>query len=124
MKINVRIERLILDGLPVATLQGPQVARGVEKELARLLAVNGLSDELRGGIAVPSVHAGAVRLGKETQPARLGQSIARAVHEGIGNCGAGILPAEDRVRSIAAWKAAPQEGTRPVHLPEPGGSPR
>jgi hypothetical protein len=85
MKINLHIERLILDGLPVTSLQGPQVRAAVEAELARLLAADGLSHELRGGVAVPRVRAGAIQIGKENQPARLGQSIARAVHEGIGN---------------------------------------
>ena len=85
MKINLHIERLVLDGLPVTSMQGPQVRAAVERELARLLAAHGLSHELRGGIAVPRVRAGAIEIGKERQPARLGQSIARAVHEGIGN---------------------------------------
>jgi hypothetical protein len=85
MKINLHIERLILEGLPVTSLQGAQVRASVEKELTRLLAAHGLSHELRGGIAVPSVRGGAIKIGKDNQPARLGQSIARAVHEGIGN---------------------------------------
>ena len=37
MRINVHIERLILDGLPVTSLQGPEVGAAVETELARLL---------------------------------------------------------------------------------------
>ena len=85
MSIDVHIERLILDGLPITSLQGPQVRAAVEKELARLLAAQGLSAEFRGGIAVPRVSAGAIQIAREIRPARLGQSIARAVHQGIGN---------------------------------------
>jgi hypothetical protein len=85
MRINLHIERLILDGLPIASSQGPKVRAAVEKELTRLLAAHGLSHELRGGAAVPRVRAGAVQFGKESQPASVGQSIAQAVHEGIGN---------------------------------------
>ncbi|MFI5458422.1 MAG: hypothetical protein ACHRXM_23575 [Isosphaerales bacterium] len=84
MRINLHIERLILEGLPVTSLQGPQVRAAIENELARLLAAHGLSLELRGGVALPRVRAGAIHIGKESQPARLGQSIAQAVHEGIG----------------------------------------
>jgi hypothetical protein len=85
MRIDLHIERLILDGLPVTSLQGPQLRAAIEKELARLLVEQGLSDELRGGIAVPGVRAGSIRFGRDERPERLGQSIARAVHEGIGN---------------------------------------
>lgn len=84
MRINLHIERLILEGLPVTSLQGPQLQAAIEKELTRLLALHGLSDELRRGTALPRVRAGTIQLGKDNQPARLGQSIARAVHEGIG----------------------------------------
>lgn len=84
MKINVHIERVILEGLPVTALQGPQVQRAVEGELARLLTTGGLSDELRGGIAVPHVLAGAMELGPRTRPAELGRGIAGAVYRGIG----------------------------------------
>jgi hypothetical protein len=84
VRISVHIERLVLEGLPVTTLQGPQVRGALEKELARLLAANGLSAELLGGIAVPRVRAGTLQLAKENNPAILGRGIARAVYEGIG----------------------------------------
>jgi len=84
MNIHIHVERLILDGLPVTNLQGPQVRAAVEKELARLLAAEGLSHEIRGAGVVPHVSGGTLRIGTEIQAARLGQSIAQAVHEGIG----------------------------------------
>lgn len=85
MRINLYIERLILDGLPVTRLQGPQVQAAVELELARLLAASGLSNELRGGGRIPSVKAGRLRFGKASQPSVLGRSIAQSVHTGISN---------------------------------------
>lgn len=84
MKINVHIERLILDGLPVTSHQGPQVQAAVERELARLLVADGLSDELRTGAAVPQVRAGGFELAKGNHPTRLGQQVARSVYGGIG----------------------------------------
>lgn len=84
MRINVHIERLVLDGLPVTTLQGPQVRRAVEGELARLLASSGLSESLRRGAALPRVMAGSLSVTRESHPTGLGKGIARAVHEGIG----------------------------------------
>lgn len=85
MKIELHIDRLILDGFALTNRQRAQLQAAVEKELTRLLAAHGLSDEFQGGIAVPRVRAGAMQFGKDHQPARLGQSIARAVYEGIGN---------------------------------------
>jgi hypothetical protein len=85
MKISVHIERLVLDGLPVTNLQGPQVRDAVERELVQLLAAGGLSHELRAGGAVPSVRAGGIGLAPKNQPVRLGQQIARAVYGGIGS---------------------------------------
>lgn len=84
MNINVHIERLILDGLPVTRGQGPMLQAAVETELARLLAANGLSSELQAGGAVPSVKAGNIRLAGDNNPDWLGQQIARAVYGGIG----------------------------------------
>lgn len=85
MTINLHIERLVLDGLPVTSLEGPLVRGAVEKELTRLLGERGLSREIRGGVAVPSLRGGGIEIGAESQPAKLGRSIARAVHEGIGS---------------------------------------
>lgn len=102
MKINVHIERLILDGLPVTSAQGPQVQGALEKELARLLVGGGLSEELRGGIAVPRMRAGTLQLTAHNHPAGLGHGIARAVYGGIGKPTAGT-----EGRTVHASRAKP-----------------
>ena len=92
MKIHLHIERVLLDGLPVTSAQGPLVQQAIEQELARLLETHGLAHELRPGATVPRVRAGSLRLSKENPPASLGQGIAKAVHEGIGNPNNGGRP--------------------------------
>lgn len=92
MNVQVHIERLVLDGLPVTALQGPLIQQAVEQELARLLMTHGLADELRRGGAMPRVRAGNMQLGKDPRPAGLGQGIARAVHQGIGRPQKGGVP--------------------------------
>ncbi len=104
MKINVRIERLILEGLPVTPLQGPKAQRAVEEELARLLASSGLLEELRSGAALPRVKAGTLSLLKESHPITLGKDIARAVHEGIGD------PAKQRCGTTSVHGARRNRG--------------
>ena len=49
MNINVSIERLVLDGLPVSSAQGSLLGAAVETELARLLATGGLKMGLQFG---------------------------------------------------------------------------
>jgi hypothetical protein len=84
MNVNLRIERLILDGLPLTRGQGPQVQAAVEAELARLLTAHGLAPSLEAGGALPSVRAGALELQAGSTPAQIGQQIAQAVYGGIG----------------------------------------
>ena len=84
MNINLHIERLILDGLPLEPHQGPLVRAAVAAALGRLLAEGGLSPQLAAGGALPSVRAAALRLGAGVAPAQVGQQIAHAVYGGIG----------------------------------------
>ena len=83
MNINLHIERLILEGLPVSHSQGPLVQAAVEAGLVQLLAVDGLSPALRSGGAMPSVRAGNIEVPSENSPLQLGQQIAQAVYQGI-----------------------------------------
>ena len=85
MKIRLKIERLILDGLPIANAEGPLVQAAVETELARLLADGGLSRELQAGGAVPALRGGNIQVDKGSRPAAMGKQIAGAVYGGIGN---------------------------------------
>ena len=84
MKINLHIERLVLDGLPVGAGQSGLIQSAIETELARLLTEGGLSSELMAGGAMPRLTASPIQLTNDATPARLGQQIARAVHSGIG----------------------------------------
>jgi len=84
MNINVSIERLILDGLPLTHSQRPLVQAAVETELARLLAAGGLAAYLQAGVALRSIPGGSIQLPSDGNPNTLGQQIARAVYGGIG----------------------------------------
>jgi hypothetical protein len=84
MNIDIRIERLILDGLPVSRGHEPLIQAAIEAELARLLSAGVISPKLLDGGAVPSVRAGSLQLTSGGTPAQLGQQIAQAVYRGIG----------------------------------------
>ena len=85
MKIMLHIERLVLDGLPVARSQGNIVRSAVERELTHLLATRNLQGELRAGGAIPALQGGSIRVGKRPQPRTVGKQIAGALHRGIGS---------------------------------------
>jgi hypothetical protein len=85
MNIRVHIERLILDGLPVTTAQGPLVQAAVESELARLFGAGGLAPGIHSGLAIPSASGGTIPLAGENNPTGLGHHIARAVRAAISH---------------------------------------
>jgi hypothetical protein len=78
MNINVSIERLVLDGLPMSRSQGVLVQVAVETELVRLLAKQGLSHLSAG--AVPHLSANSIEVTRDSRPAQLGHQIAQAIY--------------------------------------------
>lgn len=84
MKVDLHIERLVLDGLPIDPADHPRLQEAVAAELTRLFAAGGVHRELRQGGAVPSVRAGAIEVGRAVDARGLGTRIARAVYGGIG----------------------------------------
>jgi hypothetical protein len=85
MKINLHIERLVLEGLPVTSQQAPLVQVAIEQELTRLLGLDPIAPQLMSGGALPYARGGAVRFGGEAGPRQLGTHIAQSVHEGLGH---------------------------------------
>jgi hypothetical protein len=83
MSINVHIERLILDGPYFGSAQGTAIGAAVEVELGRLLAKGGVESSFQAGGAWASTPASMVEL-RSKNPAQLGQQIALAVYQGIG----------------------------------------
>jgi hypothetical protein len=84
MNINLHIERLVLDGIPLGPGQRPLLQTAVEAELTRLLSKGGLNNALQSGGALYNVRTAGIQLADDRIPARLGQQIAGAVYRGIG----------------------------------------
>jgi hypothetical protein len=89
MNVNVHIERLILEGLPVERRQGPELQAAIEAELSRLLAEGGLSAGLASGGTLTRLSGGVLPLTPSVLPAPLGEGIARTVYDSIGEGGRG-----------------------------------
>ena len=82
MKINLHIERVVLDGLPAD--HGRDLRAALCHGLATQLKEGGLAPELRAGGALPTLTGGEVRFERQAKPGRLGEQIAGAVYRGIG----------------------------------------
>ena len=80
MNINLHIERLVLDSLPVTSDEGDSVHAAVEAELARLLADKGF--DCSSVYAVPHLTASPIQL-SQVKPSLLGHQIAQAIYGGL-----------------------------------------
>lgn len=84
MNINLHIERLVVDGLPLEQRQGPLLRAAVQQELTHLLADGHLVAQLGAGGASAFVNGGSMPLTERPSPGRLGEQIAAAVYGGLG----------------------------------------
>jgi hypothetical protein len=78
MKINLHIENLVLDGLPLARRDGPAVQAAVQQELARLLA----DGHFVGSQSLAAARGPQINL-TGADPHGAGRQIAGSVFEGI-----------------------------------------
>jgi|WetSurMetagenome_2_1015567.scaffolds.fasta_scaffold1631637_1 hypothetical protein len=84
MNISLRIERLILDGLPITPHQSSGVKAAVEAELRRLLQEGGICSGLKSGGAFAGMPPNSIKPIPESSPRIVGQQIAAAVYGVIG----------------------------------------
>lgn len=81
MNINVHIERVIFEGIPIRAANHPTLRTAIASELAALLAKEGLPGIAAG--AVPYLSGGALSLTSESAPAQIGSQLAQALHRAV-----------------------------------------
>jgi hypothetical protein len=81
--IQLHIERLVLDGLPLSRVQAQQMQGALEVELSRLLSEGGLAPQFLQGGALSRLPGG--ELNHFENPGQMGSQVARAVYSGIGD---------------------------------------
>lgn len=79
MKIEVVIDRLVLDGLPIDAAQAHTLRAALETQLAGLFAAR--IHPMPHAASVPSLRAAPVRFSSDT--AQTGADIARSVHAAL-----------------------------------------
>ncbi len=80
MNINIDVEKLILEGVPISPSQARLLQASVAAELERLLANEGLPDNLLSGGVVPG---GAIQRKPGTNLTQMGQQIAQEIYRGM-----------------------------------------
>jgi hypothetical protein len=83
MKINVHIERIVLDGLPVDRHSSPLIQEAIHAELSRLFLEGETPQSLLSGGSIPSLRTAPIQISQQLKPNALGNSIANAVHGGF-----------------------------------------
>lgn len=84
MRLEIHIQRLVLDGIDISPGQEGPLQEALQTELSRMLAADGLAPRLLGGGALARVRGGDIQLTGDSDPAQLGGQVAQAVYGGIG----------------------------------------
>jgi len=82
MRINLQIDRLVLDGIETTPGQRQLLKVSVVNELTRLLKSNGLSENLANSKALLRLNANNLQL-NNNEPKQLGLQIAQSVYGGL-----------------------------------------
>lgn len=112
MNINLHIERLVLDGLPVQAQQGPAIQAALEGELLRLLKERGL-DGLPSG-AYAGLSTVPIHLAAGGQPTQWARQIAGALFAGLALNPSRPLPERRSAPSSPAPLPAADPRSAPV----------
>ena len=87
MKINLHIERLIVEGMSLTAREKDQLSSAIRQQLLGQLTERGLAADLNGLAGQRTVNGGAMSLMDADQPGAIGQKIGTAIYRGIGNGG-------------------------------------
>ncbi len=80
MNINLHIERLILDGLPVEARDSALVQAAVEAELGRLLSERGIPSDLQTDVNQARIPAPTLRLNSSFHAKEIGTQIGAGIY--------------------------------------------
>ncbi len=84
VRVELRIERLVLDGLATEAVSLPAVQRALEAELGRLVAARGVPAGLLAGGAIAAPSQSATLEPGAVGGAALGTALGGAVYRGMG----------------------------------------
>jgi hypothetical protein len=83
MKVNLHIERLVLEGFALDGRDSALVQAAVQAELARLFVQHEAGAVSLTSAAVPNLRAAPMRMSGAETPPRLGSAIAQSVYGAV-----------------------------------------
>jgi hypothetical protein len=83
MRINLHIERIVVDGLPVDRRGAEAMRQALQGELTRLFTDEGIPPSLHADTALNALRTPSIAFTKNTTPVAIGQQIANSVHGGL-----------------------------------------
>ena len=79
----LHIERVVVEGVPLASHQAAVLEVALQAELGRMLAAQGVPPALARGGARRGIDGGEIQMGHATPPAAAAVQLARAVYGGL-----------------------------------------
>ena len=83
MTVHLHIERLVMEGLSLGSLDHHQVKAVVESELGSLLLSHGLGEAVQNGGEISFLSGNTIHMQSQQSPTTLGRHIARSVYGGL-----------------------------------------
>lgn len=81
MTVNLHIDRLVLDGLPIGAQEGPLVQAAIEAELARLIVAHGVT-AARRNFEAPLGRPRHITI-ETLDVLKIGTAIGHAIYGGV-----------------------------------------
>jgi hypothetical protein len=83
MKVNLHIERLVLDGFALSGRDAAVVEEAMRTELVRLIAGDRTLAHSMTSVAMPSAQGALLHVSGAERPPQLGAAIAHSVHGAV-----------------------------------------
>jgi hypothetical protein len=83
VNINLHIERLVLEGVPLRAGGGSIVQAAIESEMRRLMTAGDSNPSVLNGRALPVLRAPSIQADAGCDARALGRYIARSIHAGV-----------------------------------------
>ena len=83
MPINLRIENFVLSGLQLSSTDQAELVASLQRELGRLLSMDGKPQPWETLHGLDHIQAGEIRYQSGGSPTRLGREIAASLHSSL-----------------------------------------
>ena len=83
MNLHVRIEHVVLEGLPLHAHDGDLVQAAIRTELQRLFTEQGMPADMQLGIGPDGVHAPRLRLDASPHAGDIGVQIGAGIYHAV-----------------------------------------